>query len=108
MAKKNDKMPDVPAKEASTVGSAPADVLRLPAEVLFADQLEALRQNESERAPLSWKLAPRSVLTYVLGGKTLDATIGGKKQHVEITRKFFGDTAIIERSIVTLASDRAL
>src|SRR5207249_2843783 len=34
--------------------------------------------------------------------------IGGKKQKVEITRKFFGDTAIVERAIVTLASDRAL
>ena len=85
-----------------------ADVLRLPAEVLFADQLEALRQNETDTPPLSWKLSPRSVLTYIIGGKTLKATIDGKKQKVAITRKFFGDTAIVERAIVTLASDRAL
>src|SRR6185437_15076198 len=62
----------------------------------------------SDKPPSSWKLSPRSVLSYNIGGKPLDATIGGKKQRVEITRKFFGDTAIVERAIVTLASDRAL
>ncbi len=100
------------AKNSETAAAAkPAqnsEVLRLPAEVTFADQLEALRQNEADKPPSSWKLSPRSVLTYIIGGKTLEATIGGKKQKIEITRKFFGDTAIVERSIVTLASDRAL
>ena len=71
-------------------------------------RLEALRQNEADTPPASWKLSPRSVLAYIIGGKTLDATIDGKKKKVEITRKFFGDTAIVERAIVTLASDRAL
>jgi MoxR-like ATPase len=107
MAKKSDKQPEASAGDPPADNSA-GEILRLPAEVLFADQLEALRQHESDRAPHSWKLAPRSVLTYVLGGKTLDATIGGKKQRVEITRKFFGDAALVERAIVTLASDRAL
>lgn len=91
-----------------TASASSADILRLPAELIFADQLEALRQNDTDKPPSSWKLSPRSVLTYVIGGKTLDATIGGKKTKVEITRKFFGDTAIVERSIVTLASDRSL
>jgi MoxR-like ATPase len=85
-----------------------SDVLRLPAEVVYAHQLEALRQCETDKPPSSWKLSPRSVLTYIIGGKTLEATIDGKKTKVEITRKFYGDTAIVERSIVTLASDRAL
>jgi MoxR-like ATPase len=107
MAKKNDKTA-APAGNGAVEKDRQAEVLRLPAEVLFADQLEALRQNESGGAPLSWKLTPRSVLTYVIGGKTLEATIDGKKQKVEISRKFFGDTAIVERAIVTLASDRAL
>jgi MoxR-like ATPase len=107
MAKKNDKT-EVPAAASAASEDGSADVLRLPAEVQFADQLEALRQNESDKPPLSWRLAPRSVLSYILGGKALEATISGKKQKVEITRKFFGDTAIVERAIVTLASDRAL
>jgi MoxR-like ATPase len=102
MAKKNDNRPD-PASAAS-----PDAVLRLPAEKTFANQLEALRQNEADTPPESWKLAPRSVLSYILGGQTLEATIAGRKQKVEITRKFFGETSIVERAIVTLASDRAL
>ena len=108
MAQKTDKTSEATTATPPPKGSGDADVLRLPAEVLFADQLEALRQNERDVPPLSWKLAPRSVLTYILGGATLEATIGGKKQKVEITRKFFGDTALVERAIVTLASDRAL
>ncbi len=106
MANKTDKMSAAPAGATPAEANGFADVLRQPAEVLFADQLEALRQNKTDTAPHSWKLAPRSVLAYIIGGKTLDATIGGKKQKVEITRKFFGDTAIVERAIVTLASDR--
>lgn len=108
MAKKNEKLtePVSSAKPASTARND--DVLRLPAEVLFASELEALRQNETDTAPHSWKLAPRSVLAYIIGEKTLEATIDGKKQKVEITKKFFGSTAIVERAIVTLASDRAL
>src|SRR5687768_3538550 len=99
----------MPAKSATeTAAENPSQVLRLPAEVVYAEQLEALRQTEADKPPSSWKLSPRSVLTYIIGGKTIDATIGGKKQKVEITRKFFGDTAIVERAIVTLASDRAL
>src|SRR5271154_174246 len=96
------------AKSDGKSGEAAEEVLRLPAEQVFADQLEALKQNDKDTPPDSWKLSPRSVLAYVLGGKTLDAAIGGKKQKVEITRKFFGETAIVERAIVTLASDRAL
>lgn len=103
MAKKADAGIDTPAGD-SEKGKA----LRLPAEIIYSDQLEALRQNESDKPPSSWKLSPRSVLTYIIGGKPLDATINGKKQKVEITRKFFGETSIVERAIVTLASDRAL
>jgi MoxR-like ATPase len=102
MAKKTDNAADA---QPTTL---PGEVLRLPAERIFADQLEALRQNDSDTPPESWKLSPRSVLMYIVGGKTLDATLGGRKQKIEITRKFFGDTAIVERAIVTLASDRAL
>jgi MoxR-like ATPase len=94
--------PAVPA------GAGPETVLREPAEVRYADQLEALKQNDTETPPTNWKLSPRSVLTYVLGGKTLKATINGKSAEVPITRKFFGDDGVVERSIVTLASERAL
>jgi len=103
--------PDTEAPDAEAAAQAVApdeEVLRQPAEVAYAEQLEALRQNDTDAAPASWHLSPRSVLTYVVGGKTLEATIGGRKTKVEITRKFFGDDAVVERSIVTLASERAL
>ncbi len=84
-------------------------ILREPAEVRYADQLEALRQTQTDACPASWKLSPRSVLTYIVGAKKpLKAAINGKTVEVPITRKFFGDDSIVERSIVTLASERAL
>lgn len=99
MAKKPD--PEPPKTDS-------AEVLREPAEVRYADQLEALKQNDAEPPPRNWRLSPRAVLGYVTGGKTLKAKIDGKAVDVAITRKFFGDDGIVERSIVTLASERAL
>ena len=85
------------------------EILREPAEVQFAAQLAALKQNDGDTPPSAWKLSPRSVLAYVVGtAKPLKATIDGKSVEVPITRKFFGDDAIVERAIVTLASERAL
>ena len=100
------------AKKPTADTSAPkpesADVLREPAEVRYADQLEALRQADAETPPPNWGLSPRSVLAYVVGGKSIKATIDGKAVEIPITRKFFGDDGIVERAIVTLASERAL
>ena len=103
------------AKPAAASTPAPAPVgpdgepvLRQPAELAYADQLEALRQNETDTPPSSWRLSPRAVLAYIVGGQTLSATIRGARVEVEITRKFFGDDTVVERSIVTLASERAL
>src|SRR5205807_7413826 len=88
--------------------SSAGEVLREPAEVRYADQLEALKQNDGETPPANWRLSPRSVLAYVVGGKALKAKIDGKAVEVPITRKFFGDDGVVERAIVTLASERAL
>jgi MoxR-like ATPase len=86
-----------------------ADILREPAEVQFAAQLAALAQQDADTPPSAWKLSPRAVLAYIVGTpKPIKATIDGKPVEVAITRKFFGDDAIVERAIVTLASERAL
>ncbi len=91
--------PDVPEQE----------LLREPAEVKYRRELEALRQNEKDQPPTAWLLSPRAVLTYIVGAKKpLKATFDGKAVEVPITRKFFGDDSIVERAIVTLASERAL
>jgi MoxR-like ATPase len=92
----------------NTPSSINLDQLREPAEVRYADQLEALKQNDAETPPAAWVLSPRAVLTYVVGGKALKLKRDGKTVDVPITRKFFGDDALVERAIVTLASERAL
>ena len=101
------KARSAPAAKPEKDGMEPK-VLRQPAEITYGDQLEALRQEEQGRSPSSWQLSPRSVLRYVLGGDPVTAKIGAKKVEVPITRKFFGDDALVERAIVTLASERAL
>ncbi len=82
--------------------------LREPAEVRYQEQLEALAQAFPDDRPESWRLSPRAVLTYVLGGERVTAKVNGSKRTVEISRKFYGDESIVERAIVTLASERAL
>jgi MoxR-like ATPase len=97
------------AKKVEAVPYVKSDVLREPAEIRYADQLEALKQNDSEKVPDPWKLSPRAVLNYITGlPKPLKAKIDGKERDVLITRKFFGEDSIVERAIVTLASERAL
>src|SRR4051812_2324002 len=98
MAKKAAKAPERPDN----------DVLREPAEVRYADQLEALRQAEKDPPPSAWRLSPRSVLAYITGAEPIEANLNGQSVKVPITRKFFGDDSIVERAIVTLASERAL
>ena len=86
-----------------------SEVLREPAEIRYAIELEALRQNDTDEAPSPWRLSPKQVLAYITGTKKpLKATIDGKTIEVPIARKFFGDDTIVERAIVTLASERAL
>jgi MoxR-like ATPase len=76
--------------------------------VRYAAELAALAATDADEKPESWRLSPRAVLTYVLGGATVDAKIDGQKRAVPITTKFYGDRSIVERAIVTLASERAL
>ena len=83
------------------------DVLRRPAEEEYARQIEALQQNDDDVPPASWRLSPRAVLQYVVGTDQ-PLPLKGAKEPVTITRKFFGDDTLVERAIVTLASERAL
>lgn len=78
-------------------------VLRPPAEVEYAAELQALAADDTRHGrarPPSWHLAPKSVRTYLLGGKLDDGT--------EIKPKYVGDARLMETAIATLATDRAL
>lgn len=106
MAKKKTATKKMSATE--TKPTTQNESLREPAETQFADQLDALSQNDKAARPAGWKLSPKSVLDYIVGDKTVTAKVGGKSSKVEITKKFYGDQSIVERAIVTLASERAL
>lgn len=73
-------------------------VLKPLTEQVFAGELAALKE-EDRGAPKGWKLSPRAVRTFILGG-----TAAGKT----ITKKFYGDDALVERAIITLAANRPL
>lgn len=75
------------------------DDLRQPAEILFADEIDALIKAEKQPVPAGWRMSPRSVLTYICGGKA------GK---MDITPKYIGHRRLVEIAISTLVTDRSL
>ena len=75
------------------------DMQRLPAEQLFQKGIDALIAAEKDPVPTGWRMSPRSVRTYICGGKA-----GG----VEITPKYIGQERLVEIAIATLVTDRAL
>lgn len=75
------------------------NVQRLPAEKLFESEIEALIAEEKYPVPEGWRMSPRSVFTYITGGKA------GK---MKITPKYIGADRLVEIAIATLVTDRAL
>lgn len=68
---------------------------RPPAEFLYAEELKALRKSDSGPKPPGWVLSMPGVLRFVLGGDG-------------IRPKMVCSASLIERAMVTLASNRAL
>lgn len=86
------------------------ETLRPSAETLFAEELHALAENDGAPKPPGWHLSLRAVRTFILGsnGKALPHQWNGAKTSTVITEKFYGDDALIERCVVTLAGNRGL
>src|ERR1700722_4023237 len=76
------------------------DVLRRSAEDIFADEIAALARSDDRERSVNWKLSPRAVVTYLMGGKACDGT--------PIAPKYVGNQRLIETAVATLATDRAL
>ncbi|EHR61116.1 ATP-binding protein [Saccharomonospora cyanea] len=70
---------------------------RPPAEVRYADELVRLRADDSGPRPPGWWLSLDAARRFVLGDEA-----GG------ITRKFVGDPSLVDRSLITLATNRGL
>ncbi len=85
-------------------------IVRPPAETQYAEELHALAANDRHPRPPGWRLSPRAVRSFVLGsdGAALAHEWGGGKAETVVTTKFYGDDALVERSIVTLAGNRGL
>ena len=77
---------DQPERRAETV-------LRRSAEDRYAPELAQLAQADRGDRPPGWRMSPRAVRQFICGGGPS-------------TRKFYGDDALIERAIVTLAGNR--
>lgn len=81
------------------------DRQRNPAEIEYADELAALAAHDKGEKPAGWLLSPRAIRDFICGRDKPLPTEGGD---VPVARKFFGDDALIERAIITLATERGL
>ncbi|MET7921925.1 AAA family ATPase [Streptomyces avermitilis] len=79
-----------------------SDLLRAPAEIKYAEELDWLESIDDNPKPFSWRLSPKMARLFILGSERSDGL------DREISQKWFGDRSFVERSIVTLASDRGL
>ena len=72
------------------------------------DELAALRRwDVGNPKPENWRLSPRAVRLFLLGtgrGQTLE--VDG--EHISIRKKYYGNDALVERCIITLAGNRGL
>lgn len=92
------------------MSSQSSATVRPPAELRYAAELQALAANDPHPKPPGWQLSPRAVRTFILGsdGEAFTYTQARKKAETIITPKFYGDSTLIDRCIVTLAGNRGL
>ena len=81
------------------------EMIRLPAEQKFEQELAALRRADKHPRPHGWKLSPKMVETFILGSSE---SFPGPQGPVTIIPKYIGSRSLVQVAIATLASDRAL
>lgn len=77
-----------------------SEIVRERAEREYAEELAALKKEDTRARPPHWELSPWAVATYILGG-TLSSGCA-------VTPKYIGPRRLIEIAIATLATDRGL
>ena len=75
------------------------NILRLPAEKLYADEIASLKKEDKGSVPTGWQMSPGAAFKFIVGGKA------GK---TPITPKYIGNNRLVEVAIATLLTDRAL
>ena len=108
--------------EPTPLDAAGADAVQAPPpEVRHAAELRFLAAWDEGPRPAGWRLTPRAVVTFITGtaGQKLELAAPEKKgkgkaakaelpRSLEISEKFVGDRALVERCVVTLAGSRGL
>lgn len=89
------------------MSDATMDVQAPTAEEVWAEELEFLAKLPGDRPP-GWRLSPAAVVAFVCGSGGDKLKVKGVKGSLEISQKFVGDRALIERCVVTLAGQRGL
>lgn len=74
-------------------------------EMRYEEELSALKSQDTSPRPENWKLSPRAVRTFILGS---DKPIEYQGKKVKISKKFYGDDALVERCVITLTGNRGL
>ncbi|NHI94508.1 MAG: AAA family ATPase [Candidatus Lokiarchaeota archaeon] len=83
--------------------------IRAPAEELHKEELIGLIQNDTYPKPPNWMLSPKMVEIFINGSdEKFKYNVNGSKKEISISTKFFGDRNLLQKAIVTLASERAL
>jgi len=96
MARKRGSPVEPPADTAT--GDGLSELQRPPAEVLYAKELAHLAESDAdEPRPKGWRLAPKSVVRFVLGD-----------ERQGVAPKFVGKRGFVERCVVALATSRGL
>jgi len=89
----------------------PSSIVRYPPEISNRNELLALREADDLFKPMNWYLSPKMVEKFILGTDeelSFKDPKTKKKSKTTISQKFFGDRILIQRAIITLASDRGL
>ena len=92
--------PSKPAAKSApgeTSAKPSADVLRAPAELRYAAEIERLIAADDAPRPPGWRMSPRAVRRFVLGDEKLG-----------VVRKFYGDDPLVDRAVVTLMGAQGL
>jgi MoxR-like ATPase len=87
------KKPESPAP----ASAAAKEAQRPPAEVLYAEELARLRAADDAPRPPGWALSLQAVRRFILGEEALG-----------VRRKFVGNPSLVDRAMVTLATQRGL
>ncbi len=92
------KIADAEPRDADAAPLA-VSMLRAPAEMLYAEELDHLAATDTNPRPPGWRMSARAVATYITGGKAGTMTI---------TPKYIGHRRLVEIAISTLVTDRSL